>query len=131
MDLAASQRKADMSIWRAIWRGSLARALFVSVSCTSTPAAACGTMSVADLASRLPRTEQFDVDPSLLPAFMHLWRLHRRDALPGQPDGVVVFGGRGQPLISAFRRSDCLLGVLPTAPEELWRTLREQIGPIA
>jgi hypothetical protein len=120
-----------MAIWRAVWRGFLARALFVAVSCTATPATACPTMTVEALANRLPDARRFAVESALLEPLLRLWGKHRREALPASLDKVEVFAATGHPLVLAFSSGSCLLGLLPTQRDELWRTLREQIGPIA
>lgn len=120
-----------MAIWRAIWRGSLARALFIATGCTATPAIACPTMTVEALADRLPDARRFAVERALLEPLLRLWGKHRREALPVGADSVAVFAVTGQPLVLAFSNGSCLLGLLPAQRDELWRTLREQIGPIA
>lgn len=120
-----------MAIRRAFWRDSLARALFIATSCTATSAIACPTMTVEALADRLPDARRFAVERALLAPLLSLWGKHRQEALPASPDSVAVFAATGQPLVLAFSSGTCLLGLLPTQRDELWRTLREQIGPIA
>lgn len=116
---------------RALWRGALARALVAAASFHAAPALACPTMTVAELADRLPGATRFEAGGELLPSFLLIWRQHRADALPTPPEGVAVFAPAGGPLLLAYRRGDCLLGLVPASPDEVWRTLREQIGPIA
>jgi hypothetical protein len=120
-----------MAIWRAIRCGSLARALFIAASCTATPAIACPTMTVEALADHLPDARRFAVERALLAPLLRLWGKHRGEALPASADSVAVFAATGQPLVLAYSSGTCLLGLLPTQRDELWRTLREQIGPIA
>lgn len=120
-----------MASWRAVLRGAMTRALLVATSLITTPAVACTTMTVQELAGRLPSAARYEAGADLLPPFLLLWRRHRTDVLPARPDGVAVFAAAGEPLLLAYRSGDCLLGLLPTQPDEVWRALREQIGPIA
>lgn len=129
-----------MRILRAIWRGSLARALFVATSCTATPAvaaaasaaAACPSGSLADLARQLHGATRYQPGRELLPAFLSLLAAHGEGGPTASPDGVAVFApGAARPLVIAFTRQGCLVGVLPARPADLWRAMREQVGPIA
>jgi hypothetical protein len=119
--------------WRAFWRGALARALLTATGLAATPAVAagCAAMTVRELAERLPGAARHEASAELLPPLLLVWRRHRGEALPARPSGVAVFAEPGHPLLLAFRDGDCLLGLLPALPDEVWRTLREQVGPIA
>jgi hypothetical protein len=114
-----------------LWRRAFARALFIATSLTGTPAAACPALSVEDLADRLPEAKRFELDAPMLPPFLALWRQHRAVDLPERPDGIALFARKDKPLLVAFRRAGCLVGLLPTEPDELWRAMRQHIGPIA
>jgi hypothetical protein len=123
-----------MPTWHAIWRGAFARACFIATSLTATPAVAataCPAVSVEDLARQLPEAGRYDFAPDMLRPFLVLWAQHRDVALPAPPDGVALFALEGSPLLIAFRRADCLVALLSARPDELWRALREQVGPIA
>jgi hypothetical protein len=120
-----------MLTWHAIWRGALARALFIATSLTATPAVACPRLGIEDLARQLPRADRFEFEAPQLRPFLALWQEHRGVALPERPDGVALFATKGQPLLIAFRRAGCLIAALPAQPAELWQAMRRHIGPIA
>lgn len=121
-----------MTTRRAFRRRACARALFLAASFATTPAAACTGPSVATLAEGLPAAARYDLGDELLPAFLSMWAAHGGNPLPGQaPDHVTVLAMAGKPLLVAFERAGCLIGVLPVPPAELWRALRAAIGPIA
>lgn len=120
-----------MASWCAARRRALRRALIVAVSLNGTPALGCAGMTVEELAARLPGSARFDAGTDLLSPFLLLWRQRREESLPASPDGVAVFAAAGQPLVLAYRSGACLLGLLPARPDDVWRALRDQIGPIA
>ncbi len=121
-----------MASWRAVRPRGIACASLIAASLIApAPAAACSAMTLQELEQHLPGASRYEAGSELLPSFLGLWRRHRSDALPAMPDGVAVFAAQGQPLLLAYRTGDCLLGLLPTLPEEVWRTLREQVGPVA
>lgn len=121
-----------MASWRAVGRCEIpCAALIAALLTTTAPASACSAMTVQELARRFPDAARHEAAAELLPALLGLWRRRRGDDLPAVPDGVAVFVARGQPLLLAFRTGDCLLGILLTPPDEVWRTLREQVGPVA
>lgn len=121
-----------MPPWSAApWWPALARALFVAVTCTATPTAACPSATVPDLARRLGGAARHELGPELLPALLAYWRQRRGDPLAARPDGVAVFAPPAGPLLIAFRRRECLLGLLPSPKGELGRFLRERVGPVA
>ena len=112
-------------------RRALPRALLLTVTLTSTPATACPALSLGELATRLPDSRRYEFAGRELVPFLALWGETRRDALPGPPDGVVLFARPSRPLILAFHRAECLLAVLPSPPADLWRALRRYLGPVA
>jgi len=123
-----------MPTWRAVWRGSLARALLLTASCTTTPAAAtssCPSLTLTWLARELPGAARYELRGELFPPLVNLWERQRGQPLPTNPDGIAIFAREGQPLLIAFQQAGCLIGLLPTPPAEVWRALRDEIGPIA
>ena len=114
-----------------LWRRALGRALFISTTLTATPVVACAGPSVDELAARLPGVDRFEFGSPLLAPFVALWLGHAAQPLPAEPDGVALFAPAQRPLLIAFRRAGCLLGLLPIAPAAVWQALRQQIGPIA
>ncbi len=114
-----------------IWRRALTRALFVATSLTATPATACPSLSVADLAARLRGTHRFDYGAAELVPFLSLWGERGGEALPAKPDGVALFVLPGRPILIAFGQAGCVVALLPTPRTDLWRTLRQHVGRIA
>jgi hypothetical protein len=114
-----------------IWRRAFTRALFIATSLTATPATACPTLTVDELARQLPGVDRFDFGTELLPPFLALWLERSVDALPETPDGVTLFAPHGLPLLIAFGQAGCLMALLPTSPAALWQAMREHIGPVA
>ena len=68
---------------------------------------------------------------ALVTPFVSLWLASRPLPLAGLPDRVVVFAAAGRPLLVAYAREGCVLGVLPVARDELWAALRRTVGPVA
>lgn len=114
-----------------IWRRALARAAFLAISLTGTPAAACPALTLAGLAERLTGAARYDFGPAALTPFLALWADRGGGPLPGEPDGVALFARAGQPILVAFGQAGCLLALLPTPRADLWRSLRLHVGRIA
>src|SRR5262245_8205113 len=117
--------------WKRHWRRALPRALFIATSLTATPAGACPSLTVAELAKRLPDSRRYELAGPTLPAFMDLWAESGGSTMPAAPDGVVLFVRPDEPFLVAFHRTDCLLALLPSRPVDLWRALRRRLGQIA
>lgn len=120
-----------MPTWSAFGRRALVRAVIVASGCITTPAAACPSMTMAELVQELPGVARFELGNEVLRPLQALWRQLRGAELHDSPDGVTVLAQPGRLLLVAFHEADCLIGLLPTEPELLWRVLREQVGPIA
>ncbi len=120
-----------MIICRGFWRRVLVRALFIATSLTATPLAACPTLSVDELAAKLPGVTRFEFGAAMLPPFLKVWADRSIRKLPAEADSVALFAPRRRPLLIAFHHAGCLLALLPTTPSALWQALRQQIGPIA
>jgi hypothetical protein len=73
--------------------------------------------------------DRFDFEARMLPAFLHLWAVANRPALPLSPDRATVLAAPGKPLVILYGRDGCAIGALSTTRPELWRTLRATIGP--
>lgn len=117
--------------WMCHWRRALPRALFIATTLTATPAGACPSLTVGQLADRLPGSRRYEfVGPALAP-FLDLWAQGGGSTLPASPDGVVLFVRRDRPVLVAFRHTDCLVAVLPSRPADLWRAMRRHLGEIA
>jgi hypothetical protein len=107
------------------------RALFIATTLTATPAGACPSLTVGELADRLPGSQRYEFPGYALAPFLDLWAQGGGSALPASTDGVVLFIRRDRPILVAFRRTDCLVAVLPSRPADLWRALRRHLGEIA
>lgn len=112
-------------------RQALVRALLIATSLSTTPLAACPTLTVDELAAKLPGVARFEFDRAMLPPFLEMWADRSPRPLPAEPDSVALFAPRHRPLLIASRHAGCLLALLPTPPSVLWQALRQQIGPIA
>lgn len=117
--------------WMRHWRRALPRALFVATTLTATPAGACPSLTVGELADRLPGSRRYEFSGHALAPFLDLWARDGGSALPATPDGVVLFVRPDRPILLAFRRTDCLMAVLPSRPADLWRAMRRRLGEIA
>lgn len=120
-----------MSIRCAMLRRASARALFIATSLTATPATACELMPAQTLSERLADAQRFTFGPGRLLPFLALWYQHQPADLPDVPDTAAVYAGRGEMLVITFERDGCVLAALPVPEAELWRALREHVGPIA
>ncbi|HEX8375617.1 MAG TPA: hypothetical protein VF606_10605 [Geminicoccaceae bacterium] len=107
----------------------LATALLLAAA--TRPAQACATPPVEALAAGLPDAGRHEFAGEIVASFVVLWLAHRRVPLPDFPDRVVVFAAAGHPLLVAYAREGCVIGILPVARDELWAALRQTIGPVA
>jgi hypothetical protein len=117
--------------WMRHWRCALPRALFIATTLTATPAGACPSLTIGELADRLPGSRRYEFSGRALVPSLDLWTQGGGSLLPSPPDGVVLFVRRDQPILVAYRRTGCLVAVLPSRPAELWRALRRRLGEIA
>ena len=117
--------------WTRHWRRALPRALFIATTLTATPAGACPSLSIAQLAERLTGSERYEFAGRALTPFLDLWMQRGESALPAPTDGVTLFVRRDRPILVAFRRANCLVAVLPSRPADVWRALRLRLGEIA
>jgi hypothetical protein len=84
-----------------------------------------------DHADRPPGSRRYEFSGRALVPFLDLWTQGGGKLLPAPPDGVVLFVRRDQPILIAFRRTGCLVAVLPSRPVDLWRAMRRHLGEIA
>ncbi|MGD9509771.1 MAG: hypothetical protein AB7I59_08185 [Geminicoccaceae bacterium] len=117
--------------WMHHWRLALPRALFIATTLTATPAGACPSLTLGELAERLPDSRRYEFAGPALAPFLDLWAQGGGGAFPASPDGVVLFVRRDRPILVAYRHTDCLLAVLPSRPADLWRAMRRRLGAIA
>lgn len=117
--------------WLRHWRRALPRGLFVAIAFTATPAGACPALTVGELADRLPGSQRYDFAGPAIAPFLDLWAEGGGRSLPAMPDGVALFVRPDRPLLVAFRRTGCLVALLPSRPADLWRAMRRRFGEIA
>ena len=109
----------------------LAPRLLVTALLAARPAQACETPPVEALAAGLPGAARHELAGALVTPFVALWLANRPTPLADFPDRVVVFAAAGRPLLVAYAREGCVIGVLPVARDELWAALRRAVGPVA
>ena len=77
--------------WMRHWCRALPRALFIATTLTATPAGACPSLSIAQLAERLTGSERYEFAGRAMTPFLDLWTQHGESALPVPTDGVTLF----------------------------------------
>lgn len=93
--------------------------------------AACEMMTTAALHARLAGMARYEFAGERILPYLALWRARGSASLPRLPDRVSVIAARGRPLLLAYHRDGCLIGLMPAPAEEVWTALRRMIGPVA